>query len=834
MRNKCLWWRFEWDMKITEVRNKLFGLSDLKGLIRENAFYEGEKAPTWAQAFFGDKANEKYLETDKNPRISYTGQNAGEFRDALHRFHHPDIDGVPVTYETWQQRNPGVSGTKYWPSNKEYMEVPFFQDSAVRKNFGKKVKQAYDTLGGARKKENQNIILPTDDISDRPVSLPNKPIEVLKVYFDEAGGSNIVFTEETALNFQGIKNYVNNVNLLADKVNNNLNAAGVNLTAFSDKGILVGDESNAFLLFLLFYYVKYCVKCGIGNKVKTETYIENIRNQNVKEYVKYVLSMLPNINFPNIYTTVEKNINNVNQGWKNILNSAGFGGDELSVSRSGAYFEVYQKKYGNVLNEQFLSKLSQCFSLPETILFDPVLNDMTDAMIAEGIKKWVNGKDNIALQELIKPLIVVNIDDGCPAEKIFYAARALSGLLEASYKKYGKIAETCEMTIDFLLMDGMEAINKWNRNKNKEDIPAALVPLKTIYDGKRKLSSTGEILMEENVPFWRLLNFKNEFKDKTQGEIYYFLVNNSDPSVAWQYEYNRKKKTDVDLLGQSIDILGRTDNGTYCFEYQGEQHYRPLTVTYDDYSAFPLFTEMREYILSECGFIQKTVGGTKFYSGPEDASADRMHKIREIIIRGYEEFAKRLSSSILDSGNSVAKIKGRLSEASFVPTVNKWKTVDGKKERVKFEDDTQILAYFQSIIRRGADDEEIFDAPEVGGVIPYLGSPRRFLDEVKTAQDMGRDITKRNVIRNSSEKIGWVLSYIIPAYATEDEKEYTTELAGSEEFVFPWNKEGKDKLIGFLHKNNIAVGNKSNPTTLNENKTLFGEIIREVLTNYGF
>ena len=812
-------------MKITEVRNNLFDLSDLKGLISENTFDEGEKAATWAQAFFGDKANEKYLETDKNPRISYTSQNAGEFRDALHRFHHPDIDGVPVTYETWQQRNPGVSGTKYWPSNKEYMEVPFFQDSAVRKNFGKKVKQAYDTLGGARKKENQNITLPTDNVSDRPVSLQNKPIEVLKVYFDEAGGSNIAFTEETALSFQAIKNYVNDVYLLADKVNGNLNAAGVKLTAFSDKGILVGDESDAFSLFLLFYYVKYCVKRGNGNNDKTETYIENVRNRNVKEYVKYVLSMLPNINFPNIYTTVEKNINNVNQGWKNILNSAGFGGDELSISRSGAYFEVYQKRYGNVLDERFLSKLSHCFSLSETVLFDPVLNDVTDAIIGEGIKKWVNGKDNIALQELIKPLIVVNIDDGCPAEKIFYAARALSSLLEASYKKYGKIAETSEMTIDFLLMDGMEAINKWNRNKNKEVIPVSLVPLKTIYDGKKKSIVTGEALTEELIPFWRLLNFKNEFKDKTQGEIYYFLINNSDPSVEWQYEYNRKKKIDDDLKGQSIDILGRTESNTYCFEYQGEQHYRPISVTYDDYSAFPLFTEMREYILTECGFIQKTVGGTKFYTGPEAADAERMHKIREIIIKAYKVFADKLSM-----GGKI--INTQLSEGSYVPTVNKWRTVNGERERVKFNSDIEMLKYFQSVIRHGADDEEIFDSPEVGGIIPYLGSPRRFLDEVKTAQDMGRDITKRNAIIGSKKKAGWVLSYIIPGRATEDEKEYTTELAGSKDFVFTWDKDGKNKLIRFLRSNKLVTENRNNSIPIFEDQSLFEQIISEILTGY--
>ena len=244
---------------------------------------------------------------------------------------------------------------------------------------------------------------------------------------------------------------------------------------------------------------------------------------------------------------------------------------------------------------------------------------------------------------------------------------------------------------------------------------------------------------------------------------------------------------------------------------------------------------MRDYILSECGFIQKTVGGTKFYIGPQTSDNDRMHEIRNIIIDAYKKFAGKISVKLSDTEFIKDRVDGnKLNETNFVATTNKWKTADdGKKERVKFENDTQMLAYFQSIIKRGVGDEEVFDSPEVGGIIPYLGSPKRFLDEVKTAQDMGRDIKKRDAIRNSRKKAGWVLSYIIPGKATEDEKKYTFELAGSEDLVFTWDNEGRNKLLGFLYNNNLSSKDQNETGNNLVDQSLFEQIIREILTNYG-
>ena len=69
------------------------------------------------------------------------------------------------------------------------------------------------------------------------------------------------------------------------------------------------------------------------------------------------------------------------------------------------------------------------------------------------------------------------------------------------------------------------------------------------------------------------------------------------------------------------------------------------------------------------------------------------------------------------------------------------------------------------------------------------------------------------------------MSYVIPRGATEDEKKYTEELAGDENLVFPWDKEGKEKLLGFMERNRILADN-----VLEEN-TLFNQIVSELISD---
>ena len=113
----------------------------------------------------------------------------------------------------------------------------------------------------------------------------------------------------------------------------------------------------------------------------------------------------------------------------------------------------------------------------------------------------------------------------------------------------------------------------------------------------------------------------------------------------------------------------------------------------------------------------------------------------------------------------------------------------------------EALNYFTEIIEKGIDDKTVFGNPEVGGLIPYIGSPYRFLEEIKTAQDMTNDQMKSEVVKER----GWIMSYVIPDDCTEDEIKYTEMMASKPEDVFTWNNEGKGRLISFLSENNFPT-----------------------------
>ena len=474
---------------------------------------------------------------------------------------------------------------------------------------------------------------------------------------------------------------------------------------------------------------------------------------------------------------------------------------ELKPFRSSAYLIRYENKTNQIIDDTFKKKMCECFDVSSfNDLFDPI-GTINFEIIENGIRKWVEIDD---LSRLAKSILSVTANDNqlSPAELIFKSAREINELLKENYSKYGSGPGKAIMTLETLLGDANEALKYWNSLNPTDKVPEAQNKLVALYKNREQ--------QNVGLSFWRLLAKDNQLKDVTQTQIYLWLMDHTKPEVNWTYEYNRKESVDDELGGKSIDILGKMQGNTFCFEYQGEQHYRPLTVKYEEYSKFPLFTEMRDYILTECGFMEKTEGGTKFFTGPENSDAKRMYEIKSTILGAYRKFY----SEILGR-TDIDKLSNRGLREGFVPTVNK---------KAEFKNDTELLAYFQTIINKTPNDSDIFDYPPIDGVIPYLGSPRRFLDEVKTAQDMGRDLAKRKIIR-SREKSGWKMSYIIPGKATVDEEKYTEqELAGDNAQVFRWNKDGKNLLLMFLGANGLRKDTKTN---ISEN-TLFEEIVREL------
>lgn len=758
-------------MKITEIRNKLFGLSDLRSLIQENAFEEGRaaaNAPSLSKFF---KEHPEFI----GMTYGDTTENGAKFREALHVY----FDGLPNNF----------------PSNEEYALL----SGPERKIYSTRIRQANRVLQGQYINANKAISLPGDSYGDKPESILKTPLEHLRDFFNNHGGSGIAFSEGVLHEPELLEKYVLSIKKLADDAGAFFANSGVRISSFSDKDILVGSERDPFSLYLFFYYQGFCETRGNWEGKKTELYLQNIENPNVKEYVKYVLNITPNI-----FKTILECSDNAFNGLSDKIISEGFGGAELIMSRSMAYFKRYSQVYPGLFDPNFLKNICLTFGFREyDSLFDP-LENIQDKIVTNGILAWCKGTSDEDIKKLVKPVLNGDQSKCSPIEKIFLTAEAIDELLRSSYKKYGEGPAENKMTVGLLLEDAEKGIDYWNSLNRRGRIPKAQVQLRTIYKIERDKNPESE-----SIPFWKILNFDKVAKDKTQSEIFYFLIGNSAEDVKWTYEYNRSKKSDTDLGDKSIDILGQTNNNTFCFEYQGEQHYRPLTVTYNEYAEFPFFTKMREYILTECGFVQKTVGGTKFFIGMESANKERIAQIKQIIINAYKKFANELSVSLGSDYN----ISSRINEG--------FNGLGGLNKKAKFENDAQMYAYFQKVLSE-SETVDVFEEPPMQEIVSYLGSPKRFLDEVKTAQDMGRDMEKREIIRRK-EANGWILSYIIPRGATEDEKKYTEELAGNENLVFPWNSEGKEKLIGFMKQNNILADG-----VLNEN-TLFQQIINELL-----
>ena len=834
-------------MKISEIRNNLFGLSDLKGLIGENTFDEHRGSVNsidWA-GYFKEKPERLNLSLtaalglSMTPKTPLTLDQLGD--SEMRRYFGDEFVSKIISDPSNFVKDKGFSNA-YKNARKNNREV-----SQVSKTGIEFLKQFFIDNGG-------------EQIDNSPVLQLNRP-------------ENINQNNGTILNYFG------KVKLLSDLAAKS--AEENNIKKFDDSGLVIGKIDDPFSMFLYFFFRLHV--SSSGSYKRTTNYDNNIPEE-FKPYIERVLydikdieggalkNEIGNVSLQsliqtNLLTPIGIKYNSELYEYSELLYNAyfkdssgakklnsilslipagsisigkGYGKGELLKNtvggvlydclaiigysdssqnsirekvknymdvpelrpfRSAAYLIRYENKTNQIIDDAFRKKMSVCFNVQFfNDLFDPV-GTIDFTAIENGIKKWVEIDD---ISHLAKSVLSVTANDNqlCPAELIFKSAREINGLLKENYSKYGTGPGKALMTIETLLSDANEALNYWNSLNPTNKVPAAQDKLVALYKNREQQNIS--------LSFWRLLAKDNQVKDATQTQIYLWLVDHTKPEIDWTYEFNRFETIDSELGGKSIDILGKTPGNTFCFEYQGEQHYRPLTVKYEEYSKFPLFTEMRDYILTECGFIQKTEGGTKFFSGPENSDAKRMYEIKSVILNAYRKFY----TEILGKTN-VEKLSSRGLQEGFVPAVNK---------KAVFKNDTELLAYFQTIINKTPNDSDIFDYPPIDGVIPYLGSPRRFLDEVKTAQDMGRDLTKRKIIR-SRENAGWKMSYIIPGKATKDEQAYTEqELAGNNAQVFRWNKDGKNMLLMFLAANGLKNDVKTN---VSEN-TLFKEIVEEL------
>lgn len=859
-------------MKLLELKGKMFKLSDLQGLIKENAVDERKY-----DAFF-----EKYPQF-KDPNITY--QNSEELRKALYDYF-------------------GESGK--FPDPNLYSTFNNEKRKAINKIF--KMARGYTPVSDREVAVSDNNVISNNDPTLPSVSTANvgkennnTAVNVLYRAFQSLGGENISPSDS---------NYVEEINTITNKVGGQYGSLirGFNEKQFiQNPNIRVGDETNPFALFLFFYYERFCTKNGRGVSRRTEEFLSNISSEKLRDYIKEFFDLKPHnpvgaienalaeiglsYNSPltneslnlliNRYfnwdnpdqmsndlsllaktkyvdtvnaSMVKSNgtIGNVFLGalyiikcstktmanfWNN-LNSTDLAGDSLNSVRAGAYFTKYRLLNPETLKSDFLVTLSECFNIPITTLFDPVA-DVNDSVIYNGIKDWMVtfSEQSDSLSKFDFPVIMEKTQDMAPIERIFSIGRTLGNLMQEKFsKRFGvagrNVLDNPEMPIikkiNLFLSDANEGLKLLEEDVHRRGIemPHPINRLRILYN-----SADG--VKEKNMGFWQLLA-KNS-NTKTQDEIFYYLTSISDPEVVWRTEYNRYKpeeneRAEGGLGGKSIDILGRTsatkrNAKTLCFEYQGEQHYRPINIKPVDYQ-YSLFTQMRDTILTKCGFysIKGRDGRTYYWADKDYGSREISPEAKNIIISVYSEYIEKLKNILRDReelGNSViSKNFNVVAEGSSVRSGT-------NSEALKTFTIREALKYFETVVERGVEDSDMFDDVPLNGMVPYLCSPCRFADEILTAVDLARDRMKAQTIL-SRKMYGWEMAYVTPKISktfTEDDFRYTIEelAQNNDQVVFSWDEEGKKKIADYL----VTMGFRT--PTENKEESLFEQIVREIM-----
>ena len=927
------------DMKLTEIRNKLFGLSDLKGLIKENTFDEGlgRGGFDW-KAFYLDDPNTR-LQMSYEDFVNMCNDPNGIKTLEKYRFN----GNIPLikAFTNAQDRNKSLIGDVSGLRD----AITFF-DTFFNENGEGLTSQAlykYDEL----KDVIINGQLTPEEQNQYKNNLKNVEMEV-KTYFNTIS-----------------KLAVNAVNAASS---NGIEITGIKPSLFQDTidkdGNVVSFVYNPKSLY--FFFVNVCVGSGTGNHIKgflknTESYYRNFIKSfydTVKANTKFLSSSendsiqtldtdnnfsqqlqtdtVSDMGYDDIiqyyflnpigveYGTYLSNcsdilydsyfagnninkivdiINKIKQDKGNaklsIKNSGGANGKYMQTAGGLMYCSLaflssyglniknlieqvfnymqdrnlfrfrnslYRKKYeditGNIFDDKFLSDISTCFKIPVDYLFDPLIA-MKLNEVNSGFISWIKTR---SLDELLKAPIynTFNVSDPksgfiSPIERIFLSAYALKRRLDASYGKYGTGPERNKMTIDILLSeagDGLRTFKEWNPTKI---VPSPQDKLNIMYEDIQKDFKDKEGKMTDTLAFWQLLEIDNQIKDKTQTDIYYFLIDHSGDDVKWTYEYNRNEKIDADLGQKSIDILAEVPGRHFCFEYQGEQHYRLLQVKLEDDKQFPVFLAMKYFILHKCGFLLDKIGKNYYVTGLNpDLWEKNKDRVKSIIIDTYIFFLERITSDknifLSNSFNIDAFVRQlyNLERTKTLPyeideglaghTVNRnFKYFSGQRKA--------YIDYFNGIITKGADDEETFDEPSLNQQIPYIGSPTRFMDEIETAVNMARDWEKRTVLKNKRDGI-WDIVYIVPNKSiTADDFKYTQTLAGdgNASAVFRWEgpKRKNTQLVNFMVSNGIGVEkekmsgaeNVGRKTTVSENKrerTLFETVVKEAFDEQSY
>ena len=920
-------------MKISEIRNKFFGLSDLKSLINESALGENMN---WKKFFqdYPQFLDDKYAEMSKEQFWS-----DDDLLNAIANY-----PGSQYPYLTDKERVMALDN-----DTEKNIRKKGFRDKRLEtlgQKQGKTKKRDKPISIGGFTQNNANF-----GNTDKPTSLMRTPFEYLEMFFKQNFNSGLLDYNEG----ESITDYLNGIRSFASEAYDELK-----IDAFNGSNMVWDSNNPSFFLFLLFYYADHCKKGGRTNKNMTNDYIDAIEVPEIKEAVEKIIGKnRVNTNEENdkaFFTFVEETfLSPVGLSFNTPLTTANlqkiynqYFADEgkilatwnifkpLSKETSFRLLNNYAQCVGGVLaaglyilnldktkqidnlsnniapflggNGLFKDIRSKCYLVkykndfsgkPESPLvstnfrlftevlggksvydlFDPFEN-ISNELLTSAIEKIIRGQVGLAEGKVHKNPLNVDIE-GMTRNDVKAKLRDISALGLPNYSSPISLTPA-ERLIE--LAKGMNYIVSrgdinWDLFGGEEYgfLSNLFKPADEIYKMQtgndnqitafRKLGAEAEGEYGENLTYGQIISYYFGQRDKNQKEIYMYLLSNLPQDINVIYEYNRQpNQVDPSLGNLSIDIVceGRNGNPIVCIEYQGEQHYRgryvsPKDESNDDKDGGILYeyTRMKDSILetyekNSDEYEQRAMTlKIRKPSKQEDENGSRFlppYIKDELIKTAYEKEYSRLTG--LDFEKTWREYN------PFVSDDTKEMNEGKKKKKLQFANPKEewicyiyaiLLQYFKiqitpdMMIPKGLvlkmDTKKFLCEvyPGADYVLPFLGSPNRFSNEIHAACQKKSDIDKSRIIKNHR----WPFLCVLPSAelqtVTEEDFKYTSEvLANPKGEVYEWGVDNavRDYLLQGVKKYFTNTGNIGG--TMIQEETLFQNIVRELVSDNSF
>ena len=879
-------------MNINEIRNNLFGLSDLKSLINENVFDEaggragGDNEGSWDWAgFFAD--NPKRLEFDNFAQ-------AMGFKKAPKE---------PVTVEEYLEMGGGESEiVKYFGSTRPNFQTELEAILANPINFvpGCGKQNTFKIRRNAARKKFGFV--------SQKTKKRDQIIDVLKGLFDRNGGGAVT-ARENVLDYEYFEE-VRKVSeaAIAEAFNNGYKLFSnryIDPNTGKEEIVEVGNINDAFSLFLFFYYVVYSHR-GHGTDSRDVEKAVKFENEIIAKYPKYanilaseiallrggrdedkaVIKRGQNVEFIEKYFLKpfklsffsEENIPDaINLLYHNNLY-------DLLLSMRGENYIITEAELKNYLGTVGGAAMTIwfLFNMKKNIVLDDFrklflkyfgsdeYSDLRGVINrARYIAKFNINKPRTAVNDIIGAILKsygdFNIDNLFDPGLITTKSNTRNAFMEAERNGFEAKYFSLELPLYndedifnpfeafILFADHSGELLKDNMVKqyggpnivNKENLfnlsaGQGLELLKGSNIRKEKYQRLETMYeAEKKTEPWVLYDLLNKDAfgtDKTQRAIYNFLRINTNPEgVKWTYEYNRKTQHDKELNPKSIDMLCEYNGGVAGFEYQGEYHFRPQGVTPADEIEDSVEAPMVGfYNALKKQFIQRYINAHDRQTGGSKWEVKEIYE--PILISIYEDGFKRL---FFGEGFDSAYRK-EMQMPGYMNNRARNILAESKKERQRDTFDVAkymfcILCRFKGLpfperFRKFSLTEDVYkNESRLNTDIVFLASPARLVDELHVHFTKISDTDKAELMKRR----GWAAIYILPAVGKVSENDYeeVRRMANPSNAVFEWSDRDKENILKFAKSIGIPV-EENEEEVPEEASELFETIIKEILQGY--